>query len=169
VHLADLYKKLRWAYRVVKLERQPFMLVMHFSCLEQGVNLAESLILQKKALDAHYFNLYSLHYKAVRNASGHTLYRKKRVTIDWYPWTFGKRAWKHKLLRYTRSQGMTRHFSEDDAALESAYGQVRGQWQALVQETGVIRYYLGFVKNVFSLSRVTMARLIRKEVVEQAR
>jgi hypothetical protein len=28
--------------------------------------------------------------------------------IDWYPWTFGKRSWKQKLLRYASSQGMMR-------------------------------------------------------------
>ncbi len=168
VHLGDLYKKLRRAHRVVSQHRQPFLLVMHFSCLEQGVNLAESLILQKKALDAHYFNLYSLHYKMVCNADGQALYRKKRVVIDWYPWTFGKRAWKDQLLRYASSQGMMRHFARDDTALEQAYGQVRGQWQALKQEAGPLRYYLGFLRNLFSLDRITMARLIRKQAPEQA-
>jgi len=168
VHLHDLQEKIRWGHRVVKEEKRPFMLVMNFSCLEQGVNLAESLIQQKRALDAHYFNLYSLKFKNVKNSDGQLLYRKKKIQIDWFPWTFGKKNWKKKLKTYASKQSMMKAFTEDEAALESGYGQLRGNWMDLKQEMGTINYHWALFKNIFSMSRATMARLIRKSAPDQA-
>ncbi len=169
VNLHDLYKKLQWAHKVIKEERRPFMLVMNFSCLEQGMNLAESLSMQKLALESHYYNLYSLRYKAVKNRKGDVLYYKKRITIDYFPWIFGKRAWKKKLVEYASKQTMMKPVVEDPEVLEMAYGQLRGQWENLKQEMGFFRYHYAFFKDVFNLSRATMARLIQKDIPDEAK
>lgn len=169
VNLMDLYKKLEWAHYVIKVEKRPFMLVMNFSCLEQGMNLAESLSMQKLALECHYFNLYSLRYKAVKNRKGETLYFKKRVTIDYFPWVFGKRAWKRKLLAYAEKQAMMKPVVDDPEILEMAYGQLRGQWESLRQEMGFFRYYAAWFIDFFNLSRATMARLIQKDIPDEAK
>ncbi|NRA39860.1 MAG: 2-oxoacid:acceptor oxidoreductase family protein, partial [Planctomycetes bacterium] len=169
VNLHDLYQKLKWAHKVIKEERRPFMLVMNFSCLEQGLNLAGSLGMQKTGLEAHYYNLYSLRYKEVKNAQGQVLYYKKRIHIDYYPWTFGKRAWKKKLLEYASQQTMMQPVVDDPEVLEAAYGQLRGQWESLRSDMGFMRYYWGFFKDIFNLSRATMARLIHKDIPDEAK
>jgi len=167
-NLSDFYKKIRWGHKVVKEERKPFLLIMNFSCLEQGINLAKSLILQKMALDCHYFNLYSLKYKEIKNSEGATLYYKKDLAIDYYPWTFGKKAWKTTLLKYAKEQVMMKELVDNPDYLEQAYGQLLGQWQELKNDMGPIKYYWGMFKNAFSLSRVTMMRIIKKTIPREA-
>lgn len=168
VHLADLYRKIRWGHRVVREQRKPFLLLMNFSCLEQGINLARSLGAQKMAMDAHFFNLYSLRYKEVKDRAGRVLYMQKRTTIDWFPWTFGKRAWKEKLRKYYSVQRMMAHSAGDDAALERDYWLLRGEWKHLAQEMGFWRYRLAFLRNLFSIHRATLARLIHWEIPKEA-
>lgn len=168
VHLADLYRKLKWGHRVVREERKPFLLLMHFSCLEQGMNLARALGAQKMALDSHFFNLYSLKYKEVKDREGHTLYLQKRTTIDWFPWTFGKRSWKEKLRKYYSIQKMMSHSAHDEKALERDYWLLRGEWKHLAQEMGFWRFHLAFLRNLFSIHRATLARLIHWDIPEEA-
>jgi len=164
VHLADLYRKLQWGHHVVREERKPFLLLMHFSCLEQGMNLARALGAQKMALDSHFYNLYSLRYKEVKDREGRTLYMRKRTTIDWFPWTFGKRSWKKKLQKYYSIQKMMSHSAHDDAALERDYWLLRGEWKLLAEEMGFWRYRLAYLRNMFSIHRATVARLIHWEI-----
>lgn len=168
VNLSDLYKKIRWAHSIVKTERRPFLLIMNFSCLEQGMNLARSLSMQKIALDSHYFNLYSLKYRPVKNRSGLVLYYKKEINIDYFPFIFGKSGWKKKLKEYASHQAMMKEIHDDPVKLESAYGQLRGEWEELKNEMGPLRYYWAFFKSIFSLSRITMMRLIRKKIPNEA-
>lgn len=168
VNLSDLYKKIRYAHSVIKKDKKPFLLIMNFSCLEQGLNLARSLSMQKIGLDAHYFNLYSMRYRQIKNRSGQILYYKKEITIDYYPFVFGKRAWKKKLKEYASHQVMMKEIHDDPYKLEAAYGQLRGEWEELKKEMGPIRYYWGFFKSIFSLSRLTMLRLIQKDIPEEA-
>jgi len=168
VHLGDLQRKIRWGFRVVHHEHRPFLLVMHFSCLEQGINLARSMGAQKMAMDAHFFNLYSLDYKDVKSPTGKLYYRQKRITIDWFPWVFGKRWWKKNLKAFYGFQATTRRVADDDILLEEAYWQLRGQWQELAREMGPLRYGWAFFKSFFSISRATMARLIKKQIPPEA-
>ncbi len=164
VHLADLYRKLKWGHHVVREERKPFLLLMHFSCLEQGMNLARALGAQKMALDSHFYNLYSLRYKEVKDREGRTLYMRKRTTIDWFPWTFGKRSWKEKLRKYYSIQKMMSHSAHDEAALERDYWLLRGEWKHLAEEMGFWRYRWAYLRNMFSIHRATVARLIHWEI-----
>jgi Pyruvate/2-oxoacid:ferredoxin oxidoreductase gamma subunit/pyruvate/2-oxoacid:ferredoxin oxidoreductase beta subunit len=168
VHLADLYRKIKWGHHVVREERKPFLLLMHFSCLEQGMNLARALGAQKMAMDAHFFNLYSLRYKEVKDREGRTLYLQKRTTIDWFPWTFGKRAWKEKLRKYYGIQKMMAHSAHDEAALERDYWLLRGEWKHLAQDMGFWRFRLAWLRNMFSIHRATLARLIHWEIPKEA-
>jgi pyruvate/2-oxoacid:ferredoxin oxidoreductase beta subunit len=169
VHLADLYRKIRWGLKVVREERRPFLLIMNFSCLEQGMNLAQSLGAQKLALDSHFFNLYSMRWKDVRDRRGNLRYREKRLTIDWFPWTFGQRAWKRKLREYYRTQQMMKRVVEDETLFDQGYWQLRGEWNNLIHDMGPLRAFVAMVRNAFSLDRATMARLIRTGVPEQAK
>jgi len=166
--LGDLQRKIRRGFRVVHHEHRPFLLVMHFSCLEQGINLARSMGAQKMAMDAHFFNLYSLDYKDVKGPTGKLHYRQKRVTIDWFPWVFGKRWWKKNLKTYYGFQATTRRVADDDNLLEEAYWQLRGQWRELAHDMGPFRYGWAFFKSFFSISRATMARLIKKQIPPEA-
>jgi pyruvate ferredoxin oxidoreductase alpha subunit len=168
INLSDLYKKIRYAHHVIKTEKRPFLLIMNFSCLEQGMNLARSLSMQKIALDCHYFNLYSLRYRAIKNSSGLVLYYKKEINIDYFPFVFGKNAWKKKLKEYASHQAMMKEIHDDPIKLESAYGQLRGEWEEIKKEMGPVRYYWSFFKSIFSLSRITMMRLIRKKIPAEA-
>ena len=169
VHLWDLYDKIRWGHKVVKEQKKPFMLMLYFSCLEQGMNLAYSLTAQKRALDGHFINLYSVKFKPCRNWRGKTLYYKKELTIDWFPMVFGKRAWKKSLKSYFELQKISKHIVEDDKALEEVYWLLRGRWENMKHDMGLIRYYIHFIKSFFSISRLTMKRLIRKDVPEKAK
>ena len=168
VHLADLYRKIGWAHDVVTREKKPFLLLLHFSCLEQGMNLARSLGAQKMALDGHFFNLYSLRYKEVRDRSGKVLYHEKRVAIDYFPWVFGKRAWKKRLKKFYGIQKMMRHLAEDEEALERNYWLLRGEWIHLAREMGWWRYRLAFLRSLFSIHRITMWRLIKWGIPKEA-
>jgi pyruvate ferredoxin oxidoreductase alpha subunit len=168
VNLADLYKKIRWGREVVMKQRKPFLLLMYFSCLEQGMNLARSLGAQKMALDAHFFNLYSLRYKEVKNRKGEFLYYQRRTTVDYFPWVFGKRSWKKHLKKYYDVQKMMHHAAHDDAELERHYWQLRGEWKLLAQDMGWFRFHFAMLRNVFSLSRATMARLIKLSIPKEA-
>ena len=168
VHLGDLYRKIKWGREVVLKERKPFLLLMHFSCLEQGINLARALGAQKMALDAHFFNLYSLRYKEVKNWSGKTLYFQRRTTIDWYPWVFGKASWKRHLKKYYEVQKMMHHAAHDDAELEKHYWQLRGEWRHLAQDMGWWRFRFAFVRNMFSIHRATLGRLIKLGIPKEA-
>ena len=151
VHLADLYRKINWAHDVVTREKKPFMLLMHFSCLEQGMNLARSLGAQKMALNAHFFNLYSLRYKEVKDRMGRTLYLQRRTSIDYFPWVFGKRQWKQRLKSFYGIQKMMHHLAHDEEALERNYWLLRGEWNHLAQEMGWWRYHLAFLRSLFSI------------------
>jgi len=164
VHLGDLYRKIRWGLKVVRDERRPFLLLMHFSCLEQGMNLAQSLGAQKMALDSHFFNLYSMRYKDIRDRKGRLRYRRKQITLDWFPWTFGKRAWQKKLHEYFATQKMMNEVNNDPELFEQAYWQLRGEWNNLIQEMGYSRYLWAVCKNAFSIERATMARLIKTDI-----
>jgi pyruvate/2-oxoacid:ferredoxin oxidoreductase beta subunit/Pyruvate/2-oxoacid:ferredoxin oxidoreductase gamma subunit len=168
VHLSDLYAKIKWGHHVVREERKPFLLLMHFSCLEQGINLARSMGAQKMAMDAHFFNLYSLRYHEVKDRSGKTLYLQKRTTIDWFPWTFTKKQWKDHLRKYYGAQKMMSHSAHDESILERDYWLLRGEWKHLAQEMGFFRYYAAFLKNMFSIHRATLARLIKWEIPKEA-
>ncbi len=168
VHLADLYKKIKWGHHVVREERKPFLLLMHFSCLEQGINLARALGAQKMALDAHFFNLYSLRYHEVKNSEGKTLYLQKRTTIDWFPWTFGRKQWKDKLRNYYSIQKMMAHSANDETALERDYWLLRGEWKHLIQEMGFWRFQAARFRNLFSIHRATLARLIHWDIPKEA-
>jgi hypothetical protein len=154
---------------VVREERRPFLLLMHFSCLEQGMNQAQSLGAQKLALDSHFFNLYSMRYKDVRDRKGRLRYRSKRITIDWFPWVFGKRSWKRKLHRYFAAQEMMAHVNEDEELFEQAYWQMRGEWRNLVGEMGRARCFWAAFKNLFSIERATMSRLIKTGIPDAAK
>ena len=57
---------------------------------------------------------------------------------------------------------------DDPEALESAYGQLKGQWEWLKDEMGPWRYYSAFIKNLFSINRFTMMRLIKKDIPPEA-
>jgi pyruvate ferredoxin oxidoreductase alpha subunit len=168
VHLADLYRKIKWGHHVVREERKPFLLIMNFSCLEQGMNLARALGAQKMALDSHFFNLYSLRYKEVKDREGRTLYLQKRTTIDWFPWTFGKRAWKEKLRKYYSIQKMMAHSAHDESALERDYWLLRGEWKHLAQDMGFWRFHAAWLRNMFSVHRATLARLIHWDIPKEA-
>lgn len=169
VHLADLYRKIRWGLQVVREQRRPFLLIMHFSCLEQGMNLAQSLGAQKLALDSHFFNLYSMRYHDVRDRRGNLRYREKRVTIDWFPWVFGHRAWKRTLRAYFSTQQMMKRVVDDPTLFEQDYWQIRGEWNNLIREMGWGRALLAMLRNALSLERATMARLIRTDIPDAAR
>ena len=169
VHLWDLYDKIRWGHKVVKEQKKPFMLMLYFSCLEQGMNLAYSLSAQKRALDAHFINLYSVKFKPCRNWRGKILYYKKEMTIDWFPMTYGKAAWKKELKEYFKLQKISKHIAEDDKLLEEVYWVLRGRWENMKHEMGLVRYYAHFIKSIFSISRLTMKRLIKKEIPEKAK
>jgi pyruvate/2-oxoacid:ferredoxin oxidoreductase beta subunit len=168
VHLADLYKKIKWGHHVVREEKRPFLLLMHFSCLEQGINLARALGAQKMALDAHFYNLYSLRYHEVKNREGKTLYLEKRTTIDWFPWTFGRKQWKEHLRKYYSIQKMMSGSANDDVALERDYWLLRGEWRHLAQEMGFFRFQFARFRNLFSIHRATLARLIHWEIPKEA-
>ncbi|HKP95248.1 MAG TPA: 2-oxoacid:acceptor oxidoreductase family protein [Fibrobacteria bacterium] len=168
VHLSDLYAKIKWGHHVVREERKPFLLLMHFSCLEQGINLARSMGAQKMAMDAHFFNLYSLRYHEVKNRQGKTLYLQKRTTIDWFPWTFTRKQWKDRLRKYYGIQKMMSHSAHDETALERDYWLLRGEWKHLAREMGFWRFHLAFLKNMFSVHRATLARLIKWEIPKEA-
>ena len=168
VHLSDLYAKIKWGHQVVREERKPFLLLMHFSCLEQGINLARSMGAQKMALDAHFYNLYSLRYHEVKNRQGKTLYLQKRTTIDWFPWTFTRKQWKDRLRKYYGIQKMMAHSAHDETILERDYWLLRGEWKHLAREMGFWRFHLAMLKNMFSIHRATMARLIRWEIPKEA-
>jgi len=168
VHLWDLYDKIRWGHKVVKEEKKPFMLMLYFSCLEQGMNLAYSLTAQKRALDSHFINLYSVKFKPCRNWRGKVLYYKKELTINWFPMVYGKNTWKKKLKEYFKIQKISKHIAEDDKQLEDVYWVLRGRWENMKHEMGLIRYYTHFVKSFFSISRLTMKRLIKKEIPKKA-
>ena len=169
VHLWDLYDKIRWGHKVVKEEKKPFMLMLYFSCLEQGMNLAYSLTAQKRALDAHFINLYTVKFKPCRNWRGKVLYYRKELTINWYPMTYGKSAWKKRLKEYFKIQKISKHIAEDDKQLEDVYWLLRGRWENMKHEMGLLRYYAHFVKSFFSISRLTMKRLIKKDIPEKAK
>jgi pyruvate ferredoxin oxidoreductase alpha subunit len=169
VHLEDLYKKLRKAHQTVVVERRPFVLMMYFSCLEQGVNLANSLIMQKQGLDAHFINLYSTDFKPVRNRMNEILYYRKKVNIDWFPMTYGKKQWKSNLAKYFKYQKISADMAEDDEALDRAYWHLRGQWEKKKQAMGPVRYWLKFTASFFSVYRITMKRLISKEAPPQSK
>lgn len=168
VHLGDLYRKVRWGHKVVTQEKKPFLLLMHFSCLEQGINLAHALGAQKMALDAHFYNLYSLRYHEVKDGKGNVRYLQKRTTIDWFPMVFGKSAWKKRLKRLYGIQKMMHHLAEDDEALERNYWLLRGEWEHLAQDMGWWRFRLAFLRNMFSIHRVTMWRLIKRDIPKEA-
>jgi pyruvate ferredoxin oxidoreductase alpha subunit len=168
VHLADLYRKIGWAHDVVTRQKKPFMLLMHFSCLEQGMNLARSLGAQKMALNAHFFNLYSLRYKEVKDGEGRTLYLQKRLTIDYFPWVFGKRQWKQRLKSFYGIQKMMHHLAHDEEALERNYWLLRGEWNHLAQEMGWWRFHFAFLRSLFSIHRITMWRLIKWGIPKEA-
>lgn len=168
VHLADLYRKIKWAHRVVTEEKKPFLLLMHFSCLEQGINLARSLGAQKMALDGHFFNLYSLRYKEIKDRRGQVLYHQKRVDIDYFPWVFSKQAWKYRLKKFYGIQKMMRHLATDEDALERNYWLLRGEWIHLAQEMGWWRYHFALLRSLFSIHRVTMWRLIKWGIPKEA-
>jgi pyruvate ferredoxin oxidoreductase alpha subunit len=168
VHLADLYRKLRWGHKVVTQERKPFLLLMHFSCLEQGINLAHALGAQKMALDGHFYNLYSLRYHEVKDSQGNVLYHQKRTTIDWFPLSFGKRAWKSRLKKFYEIQKMMQHLAKDEVALERNYWLLRGEWEHLAQDMGWWRFRLAFLRNMFSIHRLTLWRLIKWEIPKEA-
>lgn len=168
VHLSDLYRKIRWAHHVVTEERKPFLLLMHFSCLEQGINLARSLGAQKTALHAHFFNLYSLKYKEVKDRSGKVLYHRKQVQIDYFPWVFGKRMWKKRLKNFYEMQKMMHHLAHDEEALERNYWLLRGEWEHLAQEMGWWRYHFALLRSFFSIHRITMWRLIKGTIPKEA-
>lgn len=168
VHLADLYRKIKWAHHVVTVEKRPFMLLMHFSCLEQGMNLARTLGAQKMALDGHFFNLYSLRYKEVKDRQGNVLYHQKRVQIDYFPWVFGRNAWKKRLKKFYGIQKMMHHLAKDEAALERNYWLLRGEWLQLARDMGWWRFRLAFLRSLFSIHRVTMWRLIKWGIPKEA-
>ncbi|MDB5106557.1 MAG: hypothetical protein JWP91_4246 [Fibrobacteres bacterium] len=168
VHLSDLYKKIQWGHHVVREEKKPFLLLMHFSCLEQGINLARSMGAQKMALDAHFYNLYSLRYHEVKNREGKTLYLQKRTTVDWFPWTFTRKQWKDRLRKYYGIQKMMAHSAHDETILERDYWLLRGEWKHLAHEMGFFRFHLAMIRNMFSIHRATMARLIHWEIPKEA-
>lgn len=168
VHLSDLYHKVKWGHKVVREEKKPFLLLMHFSCLEQGINLARSMGAQKMALDAHFFNLYSLRYQEVKNREGKTLYLRKRTTVDWFPWTFTRKQWKDRLRKYYGAQKMMSHSAHDETALERDYWLLRGEWRHLAREMGFFRFHWAMLKNMFSIHRATMARLIHWDIPKEA-
>ncbi|NQZ69466.1 MAG: 2-oxoacid:acceptor oxidoreductase family protein [Lentisphaeria bacterium] len=168
VHLWDLYDKIRWGHRIVKEEKRPFMLMLNFSCLLQGMNLAKSLPAQKMALDGHFINLYSIHYIKQKNRQGEVLYYKKKLTIDWFPMTYGKSQWKKNLKEYFSTQKVASHIVDDPKELDHVYWILRGRWQRLRREMGYMRYYLAFAKSFFSISRLTMNRLISKKIPKEA-
>lgn len=169
VHLWDLYDKVRKGHEIVQKQKKPFMLMLYFSCLEQGMNLAYSISAQKRALDGHFINLYSVDFKPSRNWRGKTLYYKKQMTINWFPMVFGKNAWKKNLKDYFKLQKISKHIAEDDKLLEEVYWVLRGRWENMKQEMGLIRYYTHFFKSFFSISRLTMKRLIKKDIPEKAK
>ena len=169
VHLWDLYDKIRWGHQVVKKNKKPFMLMLYFSCLEQGMNLAYSLTAQKRALDSHFINLYSVKFKPCRNWRGKILYYRKELTINWFPMVYGKHAWKKKLKDYFKIQKISKHIAEDDKQLEDVYWLLRGRWENMKHEMGLFRYYTHFLKSFFSISRLTMKRLIKKEIPDKAK
>ncbi len=168
VHLSDLYAKIKWGHQVVREERKPFLLLMHFSCLEQGINLARSMGAQKMALDAHFYNLYSLRYQEVKNRAGKTLYLQKRTTIDWFPWTFTRAQWKDRLRKYYGIQKMMAHSAHDETILERDYWLLRGEWKHLAREMGFWRFHSAMLRNMFSIHRATLARLIKWEIPKEA-
>lgn len=168
VHLSDLYKKIEWGYHVVREEKKPFLLLMHFSCLEQGINLARALGAQKMALDAHFFNLYSLRYEDVKASDGRVLYTQKKTTIDWFPWVFGRKQWKTHLRKYYEVQKMMQNSAHDEEALERDYWRLRGEWKHIAQEMGWWRFHMAWARNMFSIHRATMARLIHWEIPRDA-
>jgi pyruvate ferredoxin oxidoreductase alpha subunit len=168
VHLSDLYAKIKWGHHVVREEKKPFLLLMHFSCLEQGINLARSMGAQKMALDAHFYNLYSLRYHEVKNSAGKTLYLRKRTTIDWFPWTFTRKQWKDRLRKYYGIQKMMAHSAHDETVLERDYWLLRGEWRHLAREMGFFRFHWAMLKNMFSIHRATMARLIHWDIPKDA-
>jgi pyruvate/2-oxoacid:ferredoxin oxidoreductase beta subunit/Pyruvate/2-oxoacid:ferredoxin oxidoreductase gamma subunit len=169
VHLWDLYDKIRKGHEIVTKQKKPFMLMLYFSCLEQGMNLAYSLAAQKRALDGHFINLYSVDYKPVKNWHGKTLYHRKRLTVDWFPMTYGKKQWKKELKAYFGLQKISQHIAEDDEKLEEVYWLLRGRWESLKHDMGFLRYYFHYFKSLFSISRITMNRLINKDVPPQAK
>jgi pyruvate/2-oxoacid:ferredoxin oxidoreductase beta subunit len=168
VHLADLYRKIRWGHHVVTQERKPFLLLMHFSCLEQGINLAHALGAQKLALDGHFFNLYSLRYHEKKDSQGNVLYHKRRTTIDWFPLTFTKASWKRSLRRFYGMQKMMHHMATHEDALEKNYWLLRGEWEHLAQDMGWWRFRLARLRNLFSIHRLTLWRLIKLEIPKEA-
>lgn len=168
VHLADLYRKIKWAHDVVTRERKPFLLLMHFSCLEQGINLARSLGAQKMALDGHFYNLYSLRYKEIKDRRGKVLYHQKRVDIDYFPLVFGKAQWKKRLQKFYEIQKMMQHLAQNEEALERNYWLLRGEWKHLAQEMGWWRFHFACFRSLFSIHRVTMWRLIKWGIPKEA-
>ncbi|MCH2207280.1 MAG: 2-oxoacid:acceptor oxidoreductase family protein [Lentisphaerales bacterium] len=169
VHLWDLYDKVRKGHDIVTKQKKPFMLMLYFSCLEQGMNLAYSLTAQKRALDGHFINLYSVDFKPVKNWQGKTLYLKKKLTIDWFPMSYGKKSWVKSLKSYFGLQKISKHIVEDEEKLDEVYWLLRGRWENLKHEMGFVRYYGSFMKSFFSISRFTMNRLIKKDVPDQAK
>jgi len=168
VHLADLYKKIEVAHDTVHRRRRPFMLLLNFSCLEQGMNLAYSMIAQKRALDGHFFTLYSLYWEPIRNMKGNIVGYRKKHTIDWFPWTFGRNAWKDKLKSYFSTIKIGEDIIKDEEKLDRVYWHLRGEWEQHRSDMGEFRYWLYFLKSFFSPHRATMARLIRKSPPPQA-
>ena len=169
VHLWDLYDKVRKGHEIVTKKKKPFMLMLYFSCLEQGMNLAYSLTAQKRALDGHFINLYSVDFKPVKNWRGKTLYQKKKLTIDWFPMSYGRGSWLKSLKSYFGLQKISNHIAEDEEKLDEVYWLLRGRWESLKNDMGLIRYYCHFLKSFFSISRLTMNRLIKKEVPDKAK
>ena len=104
----------------------------------------------------------------MKDREGRTLYLQKRTTIDWFPWSFGKRSWKEKLRKYYSIQKMMSHSAHDEAALERDYWLLRGEWEHLAQEMGFWRFRFAFLRNMFSIHRATVARLIHWEIPEEA-
>ena len=83
--------------------------------------------------------------------------------------TYGKKAWKKSLKSYFSLQKISKHIAEDDELLEEVYWVLRGRWENMKHDMGLLRYYGHFLKSFFSISRLTMKRLIRKDIPEKAK
>jgi len=54
--------------------------------------------------------------------------------------------------------------AHDEAALERDYWLLRGEWKHLAEEMGFWRYRWAYFRNMFSIHRATVARLIHWEI-----
>ena len=168
VHLSDLYAKVKWGHHVVREERKPFLLLMHFSCLEQGINLARSMGAQKMAMDAHFLqSLFAPLPRGQESPGQDPLPAKadhhRLVPLDLHP-----PAMERSPAKYYGIQKMMSHSAHDETILERDYWLLRGEWKHLAREMGFWRFHLAMLKNMFSVHRATLARLIKWEIPKEA-